>query len=211
VARLHGAERTYLVDAGPFAETDLRLYRQAAQQLSPGPGSPFSLERWTSLEAMLVDCRAHYLTQGLASLQSLPDASVDLVWSQAVLEHVRRSEFEPSIRQLRRVLRPGGVMSHQIDLRDHLGGRLNNLRFSPAAWEGRLLAESGFYTNRLRFSEILAIFKAAGLETEVADRDFWPALPTPRAKLDPTFRRFSDDDLRTSGFRVIARPAARST
>jgi len=41
------------------------------------------------------------------------------------------------------------------------------MRFSTQAWESPLMAQSGFYTNRLRFSEMLNIFKEAGFRTEV--------------------------------------------
>ena len=41
------------------------------------------------------------------------------------------------------MIRPGGLCSHVVDLKDHLGGALNNLRFSQRVWESRTMAGSG--------------------------------------------------------------------
>ncbi len=44
----------------------------------------------------------------------LPDASIDLVLSQQVLEHVRPAVYELYYREESRVLRPGGLAYHQV-------------------------------------------------------------------------------------------------
>jgi len=209
-ARSLGATRTWMVDAGSWASKDVALYRDAAAKLFPPamPDRP-EFERWNTIDDVLRDCRAEYLTEGLASLRTLPAGSVDLIWSQAVMEHVRRAEFGPTLVEMRRLLRPGGVASHQIDLKDHLGGKLNSLRFSGATWEGEFFSSSGFYTNRLRASEILALAKEAGLDAEVLRTTRWERIPTPREKLDPAFQRLSDDDLLISDFHVVFRPSPR--
>lgn len=200
VARKYGAARVYLVDVGSFARYDHDVYREAAARLLSGTTTDVDPSSWTSMADMLVDCRAEYLTSGVSSLATLPAQSIDFCWSQAVLEHVKRDEFAALLRELQRILRPGGVASHRIDLRDHLGGKLNNLRFTQRVWEGRLFADSGFYTNRLRYSEIVEMSRAAGFTPTVTHRDEWDALPIPRAKLAPEFCRFSDEDLRVQGF-----------
>jgi SAM-dependent methyltransferase len=155
---------------------------------------------------LLALCSAKYGTQGLDSLKAIPDGSVDFVWSQAVLEHIRRDAFLETLSELRRVMRPGGICSHRIDLQDHLDGSLNNLRFSRRLWESDFMSRSGFYTNRIRFSEMLSFFKNAGFEQNVIEIRRWDHLPTPRAQLDPEFRVLSDDELRVSGFDVILKP-----
>jgi SAM-dependent methyltransferase len=206
IARRHGAVRAYLVDAGAFARTGAAFYRDAAPRLEDGGGASLSPNTWLTVDAMLADCKAAYLTGGLASLRTIPDASVDFIWSQAVLEHVRRAELAPTIAELRRILRPAGLMSHQVDLRDHLGGRLNNLRFGEKAWEGPVLSASGFYTNRLRFSEILEICHREGFNTETTEEERWSTLPTPRSKFNQAFRHLEDRDLLVFSFRLVAVP-----
>ena len=70
----------------------------------------------------------------MSSIKKIPSNSVDLIFSQAVMEHIRKKDFEAMNSELYRVLKKDGVISHQIDLRDHLGGGLNNLRFSDSLW-----------------------------------------------------------------------------
>ena len=51
------------------------------------------------------------------TLSGIPDASLDVVLSNAVLEHV--SDLEAACRSFARVTKPGGMNSHQVDFRDH--------------------------------------------------------------------------------------------
>ncbi len=206
IAHAHGAERTWLVDAGAFAETDMDIYRNMAGALeSRGLSVPFP-EKRQSLEDCLKACQATYLTRGLASFARVPDSSVDFIWSQAVLEHIRLADFAPTLAALRRVVRPDGICSHRVDLKDHLGGASNNLRFSGRLWEADWMAESGFYTNRIGFSTMLEMFKQAGFEPEILKQDKWDTPRTPRKKLAKEFAGLSDEDLLTSGFDVLLRP-----
>lgn len=118
-----------------------------------------------------------YLTNGLESLKTIPSASVDYIFSNAVLEHVRLKELAPTIREMARILKPSGIMSHGIDFRDHLGGQLNNLRFSEKLWESPLFASSGFYTNRVSWPAMQRMFEDSGLTVECADAWKWPSPP----------------------------------
>jgi hypothetical protein len=68
------------------------------------------------------------------------------------------------------------------------------------------MAESGFYTNRIQFAEMLGLFEGAGFEPEVVQVDRWNELPTPRAKLAKEFHGVADDELRVYGFDVILKP-----
>lgn len=209
IAAAHGASKIYLVDTGRFAiGTDIATYNALADRLGelghPAPGAPYR-----TVDTMLSATRAVYLTDGIRSLESLPDASVDLVFSQAVLEHVGLSEFDATIRGLYRLQKPGSVGSHRVDLQDHLSHSLHSLRFSQAVWESRLLSSSGFYTNRLRASQVVGVFEDAGYEIVNSAADRWPQLPLPAAKMHPDFARLSEDDLRVSGIDIVARRAPR--
>jgi SAM-dependent methyltransferase len=207
VARAFGASRTVLVDAGPFAITDVEPYRRMAHELArQGLPAP-ELDDAASFEDVLERCSATYLTGGLGSLRTLDTESIDLSFSQAVLEHDRAAEMAPVLRELRRVTAPGGASSHVVDLEDHLAHALNNLRFSERVWESRLFASSGFYTNRLRRSRLLEIFDEAGFETEVVAEGRWSALPTPRARLAPAYRSAPEDDLLVRSLEVVLRPS----
>jgi hypothetical protein len=205
IAYAHGASRCHLVDVAPFASRDLDGYRAMAEELKRGglrvpPATAFS-----SFDELLVACNATYETDGIDSLRSLRDDSVDFAWSHAVLEHVRRAEMGPTLRELRRVQRPGGLSSHMIDLRDHFNWALNNLRFSDEFWESDLVAGAGFYTNRLRFTELLDMFEQAGFVPEVVEETRWEDVPTARSKLAPRFASLDDDELRVAAFDVVLR------
>jgi SAM-dependent methyltransferase len=208
ITRAHGARATWLVDVGAFARADLKPYRQTARMLAQAGLPAPDIADADSLPDLLERCNARYETSGLAALEKIPTGAVDFVWSHAVLEYVRRGEFLPTLRQLHRVLRPGGVCSHCVDLRDHLGGRLNNLRFSERIWEHRLFSQAGFYTNRIRYREMLDLFDQAGFGVTVVEETRWSALPTPRSRLHRSFRDLDDHDLLVSGFSVVLKKAA---
>jgi len=204
IAAAHQA-RAVIVDTGPWARKDLANYyslqRHLQSQGIPGP----DIAQCKTIEDMLDACGAVYMTEGLKSLHSLPTDSVDLVYSHAVLEHVRKAEFAATMIECRRIIRPNGAFSNQVDLKDHLGGALNNLRFSERVWESDLFSKSGFYTNRIRFSQMLEMFQKAGFTIDALDKHTWDKLPTARNKLDESFQRLSDDELRVSGFSILLR------
>lgn len=200
------ASATYLVDVGSFAVDDMKFYRAMADFLEREGLSAPKMEELTSLQELLLACSTHYLTSGLSSLRTISDSSVDFIWSNAVLEHVRRKEFFDTMVELRRIIRDDGVCIHGIDLKDHLGGDLNNLRFSEAFWEWDFVADAGFYTNRIRFSEMVDFFRQAGFSVEVLDIKRWNELPTPRKKLFANFEELPDEELCVASFEVILRP-----
>lgn len=206
IANTYKVKKYYMVDAGKFASMDIDLYKSVARQLRSKGISVTDLEGCNSVADMLKKMNAEYLTSGLASLRSIPANSVDFIWSQAVLEHVRRDEFQETMNELRRIVRQDGVVSHRVDLKDHLGGALNNLRFPKTWWESPFMASSGFYTNRIRFREMLDSMRLAGFDVTVTRVSKWDRLPTPKSKMAPEFRSMPDDDLLVKGFDVVLRP-----
>jgi SAM-dependent methyltransferase len=206
VGTAHNASRTYMIDAGRFACNDTAIYHKMSLFLRDKGLSCPDIEKFDSFETFLSKCNAHYGTNGISSLKEIPDESVDFIWSEAVLEHVRKKEFFQTLCELRRILKPDGISSHRIDLQDHLGYSLNNLRFSEEFWENDVVSSSGFYTNRIRFNEMIQLFEQAGFNIHYLDKDMWPTLPIPRNKLSSQFRQLSDEELRISGFDVILTP-----
>lgn len=204
IAAAHGAQ-AILVDAGAYVRADIAPYLELGKALAGRGLDAPDLRNGASIEGILACCNARYLTEGLASLKQLEDESVDWVFSQAVLEHVRRGEFLETMRECRRIVKRGGVCSHQIDLRDHLGGGLNNLRFGERLWESDFFAKSGFYTNRIQFRQMLDLFNEASFQVQFTEVRRWHSLPTPRHKLAGEFRMIPDDELCVSGFEVLLR------
>ena len=208
IAHALGASRVVLVDVGRFALDDVAPYQEMAAYLAARGLPAPDLQGVRSLDDVLARCSATYLTGGLDSLRGLEARSVDFSFSHAVLEHVRAAELPELLRELCRVTAPGGGSSHVIDLEDHFAHALNNLRFSDRVWESKLFASSGFYTNRVRSSELVDLFEEAGFDVEVVAQARWPDLPTPRAKLAPRFRSASEDDLLVHNVELVARPRA---
>lgn len=208
IARAHGASGVTLIDVEPFANWDVEIYRAMAADLA-GRGLPVpEMSGIATVPELLSVCSARYLTRGIESLQAMPDESIDFVFSNSVLQHVRRGEFRATLHELRRVLRPDGVASHSIDLRDMMGAALHHLRFRERIWESRLLGRSGYYSNRIRFSEMLDLFRETGFDPEPTEVNRWDRLPIPRSRLAPAFQHLSEDDLRVATFNVLLRPVS---
>lgn len=201
-----GADISYLVDVGSFARKGLEQYQHMEKFLREQGLITPDVSEIKNVEELLESCRAFYLCEGLKSLREIPDGSVDFIWSHAVLEHVRKAEFVDMLREMRRVIRPDGECSHRIDLMDHLGGALNNLRFSEEHWESEWMAGAGFYTNRIRYSEMLNLFEVAGFKMVVRDVQRWADLPTPRRTMAPEFASLSNSELSVYAFDVTLRP-----
>ena len=201
------ARRVYLVDVGPFASQDVKRFEDGCAFLRQRGLEPPALDGCVTVAEVLRVCQASYMTSGLEDLRRIPTGSVDFVFSQAVLEHVRRHELPETLAEIRRVMTPNGLASHTVDLQDHLGGALNNLRFSTRDWESEFMARSGFYTNRVRYSEMLDLFRRVGCEPDVVAVRRWKSLPTPRTRLVHEFQRLTDEELLVSGFDVVTRPA----
>lgn len=130
---------------------------------------------------------------------------MDFCFSYAVLQHLPKRDLALVAAELLRVLNRNSICVHRVELQDHLSGGLNNLRFSDATWEGKLFRSSGFYTNGIRFGEMLALFERAGLECHLPRVIRWEKLPTPRVKLNASFRHLPEEDLLVSGFDVVLR------
>jgi SAM-dependent methyltransferase len=184
-ARALGARETILIDVEAYAETDMAHYRQLDAAL-PAYGLPRVLGAAQNVGEMLETCGARYLTGGLDSLRALPSASIDLLVSEAVLEHLPLGQFAAFGHEMRRVLGPAGLAIHNVDFHDHLGGRLNHLRFSRRLWEGDLFRRSGFYTNRIAFSAMVAALQDSGFAVSVPSMIRWlrPPLKPGRAHPD---------------------------
>ena len=202
----HGAAQTLLVDAGAFASRDVDLYRAMADALAARDLAAPDLTDAQTLEDVLTRCSARYLTTGVEAFADLADGSVDLIWSHSVLEHIPLKQLPRLMAEMRRVLKPDGRMSHNIDFQDHLSHGLNSLRFSEAVWESPTMRNAGFYTNRVRARTMHDLIRQAGFDLIVEDFGRWPEPPLARRDLDPAFRDLTDDELSIRTSHLLARP-----
>ena len=207
IACAYGAQQIYLVDVDDYCERNMAPYNAMAQKLADMGMDIRPDGGFRDFEHMLKCCNAEYLIDGVKSLKEIPSACVDFILSQAVLEHVREGEFGDAMAELRRITKDDGVGSHEVDLADHLGGALNNLRFSRKIWEAPLFAEAGFYTNRIRYSQMLNYFQQAGFETDVVRVENWDAIPTQKKNIAKPYSDLSDEELLVKVYEVILLPA----
>lgn len=153
-----------------------------------------------------------YLAPCDARASGLPDASFDLVSSTFVLEHVPTDDIAAILRESRRLLRRGGIVSCAIDFQDHYAdfdpsvSVYNYLRFSDRAWGA--VNSSLHFQNRLRLSDHLALFEIAGLE--IVDVESAPVSAADRealadVKLARRFRSYDPEDLAVRTALVVAR------
>lgn len=103
------------------------------------------------------------------NFENLEDGSADIIVSHSVLEHIPTDVLSRLLARCRSILRPGGLMVHNIDLSDHFQqydksiSRLNFLRYEDSLWKWTQLG-SHLYMNRLRRFEYLDMFDDAGFK-----------------------------------------------
>jgi ubiquinone/menaquinone biosynthesis C-methylase UbiE len=108
-----------------------------------------------------------YLSTCNAERTGLQSSSFDLIYSHAVLEHVHSPRLVLS--EMWRLLRPGGLISHQIDTRNHLDFSRPMEHLALPEWVWFLMTSSrSSYTNRLTIPMWRNLFAAGGFDVLAA-------------------------------------------
>ena len=157
---------------GEAARTE--VFRRRWQRLREAEGA----EPWVPEEIV-------YEAPCDATRLPLPDRSVHYYYSTNVLEHVPAVEIRRLHAEARRVLAPGGLLLHRIDLGDHFAladpsiTTINFLAYGERAWR-RLAGNPFAYHNRLRADDYYRLFVELGAEVvwrrEVVDERALAAL-----------------------------------
>lgn len=180
---LYGAEHIRTVDVSLLTNADhvrttIRKFLEYADQgklapyLRPDPERLDALRQLgfesqvRSFEQLTQALRLEYLVQDARQL-NLSDGTLDLAHSNNTFEHIYPDILLGILREFRRIVRPGGVQSHFIDLSDHFAHFDTSitiyhfLRFSPAAW--RWIDNTVQPLNRLRITDYRHLYHEAGL------------------------------------------------
>lgn len=147
-------------------------------------------------------------------LEGVADGSIDIVLSNAVLEHAESPAGVAS--ELHRITRPGGYGIHQVDFRDHrdFSRPLEYLLLGMDEFEAMFDERHGECGRQIRHHEMRALFEAAGFKVARFDAN-WIAqddylddfLPRLRAS-QSVYRDVPRSELRTiSGRFFLHKPA----
>lgn len=186
LAALSGAAKACAVDIythprGADHDFIAAMYAKLIEERSFLPGEAHALgdkeftERFAGVVSRDADSRFCYRPDRVALLFPHPvtampfeDSAFDLVYTSAAFEHFM--EPRDAVREMARVTKPGGLHLHSVDLRDHRNFRrpLDHLTVDDAEWKvfyEESKSASYIATNRLRVSEITALFESSGFET----------------------------------------------
>lgn len=152
-----------------------------------------------------------------AAATALPDESLDVVFSNDVLEHIPQPVLTAIFAEAWRILRPGGITFHAVNCGDHYAysdnriSQLNYLRYSDgdwAKWNNAFL-----YQNRLRAVDFTDMAREAGFAIELDS-----SRPHPRRlkeladiTVDRQFSRYSNEQLAITSINFVGRKAAASS
>jgi len=203
IAHSFGAKKTYLVDVGDFVIKDIKYYKNFVKFLKKKNIKTLDISNINSFDQLLEKFNIIYLKEGLYSLENLPDKSLDFIFSHSTIEHVKLYDLPLIIEENRRLINYEGRISHNIDLMDHLNYSLNSLRFSEKTWESSLFANSGFYTNRLRYSQIIELFEDSGLNIIYKNNGSWNDIPIKKELLHKDFKDLNQEDLLIRTMHII--------
>jgi SAM-dependent methyltransferase len=143
------------------------------------------------------------------SRSEITAASLDLVFSQAVLEHI--DALEETYQAMFTWLKPGGYASHVIDFRAHYLSPFWNGHWAYSEWEWHLVrGRREFLLNREPLSTHLTYAEKAGFEVLLSARDYENTRDYDRRGLSPSalakrFQIVESEDLRTRGAVLVLR------
>lgn len=171
---------------------DLFSDAKLAQALSP--------ERLKKLKKLIStpekeECIQYFAPFG--EMGAINSESIDWIFSQAVLEHV--DDLSGVYRHCFRCLRPGGIMTHQVDYQCHETAAEWNGHWRYPKWLWALIrGHRPWFVNRLPHSVHLQMQKRAGFEL-IAEDIHEDLTGITRDHLTYQFRFITDRDLITAG------------
>jgi SAM-dependent methyltransferase len=192
-----------LARAGVKEQTVTDIRRLVRDELVADSAS--RLEVTEDIEALGIN----YLAPVDAMGTGLPSASFDLVTSTDTLEHVPRPQLVPLLRECRRLLSPGGILTARIDYRDHYSygdpalSPFHFLRYDNETW--RRWNPPSHFQSRLRHRDHIEALAQAGFD--VLEAVHPEPLIEALGPVDTVFAAYSDVELALPEAWIVARPA----
>ncbi|MDP9205200.1 MAG: methyltransferase domain-containing protein, partial [Gemmatimonadota bacterium] len=205
--RQFSAYKHYLAQLGRYIDSDLGVSRVQSRRAR---SELARLLRAQSFDEAYELLGFQYVVDEEGALQCLADESFDFIVSCAVLEHVKLGILPTFMKNMARVLKPGGYSFHTIDIGDHLAyldsssHQKQYLAYSERVWKS-LFENQVQYFNRVQRSEWIALFEDNRLELMSFDE---ASTTLTGLRIAPQFQRFSASDLACTSLRVIHEKAA---
>jgi SAM-dependent methyltransferase len=161
-------------------------------------------------EELLRAANIEYLAPHDAAGSGLPDSSVDVVFSNSVLEHVPADAILRIMHETRRILRKGGLAIHSVNCGDHYAYFDRNITAANyliypqqkwSKWNNGLL-----YQNRLRPSDFMDMAEQSGLRIVLNKSKPNPQLLSvlPTLAIAPEFRHYPPEQLASTSVGFVA-------
>lgn len=197
---LSGAKKTVLVDKYPrrfdtnhqkeFLEKEIKFFKKKYNRSLKG----IITKAGKANKAKILSIKA-----SAEKMRTVKTDSSDIIVSISVLEHIK--DLEKAFREMHRVLKPGGLMIHKIDLRDHYNFNkpLMFLKYSKKTWENWMTKEGYSYTNRLRADDIIKMVKYEGFKVVKTRKDKLQK----KVDYNNVHKDYTGKDLRTLNLDVV--------
>lgn len=195
-----GAKKYYAIDDGIHTFVGKRQLLQYSQLC----GDMKNIQHYFIPQKDGVSYNPHfiqYLSINQESTYPLPDNSIDVIYSCAVLEHVH--DLTLCFSEMTRVLKPGGILYHEVDLRDHIFSQ-KSLWFLTLSdhWFHLLFSHTGGFVNRKRKSH----YRQLAEQHHLSILSFEPTIQyTPNTLPIKLQQRYTQEDLQTLAFYSILR------
>lgn len=196
----------------------LRELERYVEEIARAAGQPTGVVR--ARLARLADADSESAILGLAGVtylapadagnSPLRDASIDIAFSNSVLEHVSPDDLQRLFREMHRVVRPGGIVLHGVNCGDHYAyfdrsiSQLNYLKFPSSQW--RKWNNDLQFQNRLRPADFVDAASRAGFRLVL--RRSRPRLELldalPEESVAQEFRHYSREELSTTSLDFAA-------
>lgn len=139
----------------------------------------------------------------------LPAQSFDFICSNNTFEHIYPEVLQDILKEFKRLLKPGGLMSHHIDMSDHFAhfdtsiSIYNFLKFSAKQW--KLIDNKIQPQNRLRYIDFIKMYQR--LQIPITEEKLWEGAPEQLAKIKiaPEFMQYSIADLAISHVYMVSK------
>jgi SAM-dependent methyltransferase len=138
----------------------------------------------------------------------IESATVDYICSNNTLEHIHKEELAGILKEFKRIIKKGGVMSHFIDMSDHFAhfdlsiNIYNFLKYSPKKW--KRIDNNIQPQNRLRFPQYLELYSQLKIPITETHTRKGNIEELKDIELHESFRKYKNEELAISHCYIVS-------